>query len=140
MPRFALAVALASLLTLPCLAGAQESPPPLPALTPDQSRQVQQEIDRYRNETEQRVARGEITPDEAERLLQWREWQLAQQAAGLAPPPERLVATPAPYPAAPYAYYPPYYAPYYTAPAPIFWGLSVCAGRSFHHGFGSFCF
>ena len=26
-----------------------------------------------------RVARGEITPDDAERLLQWRQWQVAQQ-------------------------------------------------------------
>ena len=34
-------------------------------------------------------------------------------------------------------YYPyPYYAPYYVAPG---WGLSVCAGRAFRHGFGSFC-
>jgi hypothetical protein len=141
MPRLALTLALAGLLALPCVAGAQADTPPLPALTPDQSRQVQQEIDQYRRDTEQRVARGEITPDEAERLLQWREWQLAQQAAGLAPPPpERFAVTPAPYPVRPYAYYPPpYYAPYYSAPAPVFWGLSVCAGRSFHHGFGSFC-
>ena len=36
----------------------------------------------------------------------------------------------------PYPYYGPYYAPGYAVPG---WGVSVCAGRAFHHGFGSFC-
>jgi hypothetical protein len=143
MKRFALVLALAALAALPFAASAQADLPPLPTLTPTQSQQVRQEIDRYRRDTENRVARGEITPDEAERLLQWRQWQVAQQVAGLAPAPpaaEPLVGAPGPYAPAPYPYpyYDrPYYAPYYAGPP--YWGLSFCAGRSFHRGFGGFC-
>ena len=110
---------------------------------------MQNELDAYRRETDARVARGDITRDEAQRLVQWRQWQLAQQAAGLAPlpprPSERVAAMPPAYPLPPppvylpppsvypYPYYypPPYYAPW--------WGVSVCAGRAYRHGFGSFC-
>src|SRR5438067_6477230 len=126
-------------------AGAPASPP----LSAEQAQQVQNELDAYRRETDARVARGDITRDEAQRLVQWRQWQLAQQAAGLAPlpppPSERVAAMPRAYPLppppvylpppsvypSPYYYSPPYYAPW--------WGVSVCAGRAYRHGFGSFC-
>ena len=166
MKRFAVTIAAAMLATLPLCSQAQDAAgqpsdaataplsldqgtPSMPPLTADQSQQIRNEMDAYRRETDARVARGEITPDEAQRLLQWREWQLAQQAAGLAPAPpppqSRVAAAPPPYPAPPppryyypypYPYYypAPYYGPYY---APF--GVSVCAGRAWHHGFGSFC-
>jgi len=69
------------------LALAQATPPPMPSLTPQQSAAVQQRVDAYRQQTESRVARGEITADEADRLIQWREWQIARQVAGNRPPP-----------------------------------------------------
>ena len=123
MKRMIMAVAAATLAIVPTALLAQDATPSAQALSASQAQQVQREMDGYRRETDARVARGEITPDEAQRLLQWREWQLAQQAAGLAPAP-------------PYYYPYPYYAPYYVGPG---WGLSVCAGRAFHRGFGSFC-
>ncbi len=88
---------------------AQSAPPPLPAMTPQQSSDVQQRIDRYRTETNARVARGEITPDEANRLVQWREWQFARQIT-LAP---RFVDRRAPmdYDARPGGPVPPDYSP-----------------------------
>lgn len=61
---------------------AQATPPPMPSLTPQQSATVQQRVDVYRQQTDSRVARGEITADEADRLVQWREWQIARQVAG----------------------------------------------------------
>jgi len=122
---------------------AQDATPTPPSLSAAQSQQVQTEMQSYRREIDARIARGDITPDEAQRLLQWREWQLAQQAAGLAPspppPPDRVVVGPPVYPVPPPRYY--YPSPYYY-PAPYYapgWGVSVCAGRAFHHGFGSFC-
>jgi hypothetical protein len=146
MNRIIMAVAAATLATLSTTLRAEDAATPsAPALSAAQAQEVEKEMDAYRRETGARVARGEITPDEAQRLLQWREWQLSQQAAGLAPAPPPpasrvVVAPPAPYPPPPYyypyPYYGPYYAPYYVAPA---WGLSVCAGRAFRHGFGSFC-
>jgi hypothetical protein len=146
MKRHALFLLLAGLVAaLPV--GAQSDPPPLPSLTAEQASRVQQELARYRADTEARVARGEITPDESERLIAWREWQLAQQAAGLAPRPpqivERTIVAPA-YPPAPYYaprpyYYGPYYGPYYAPPAPVYWGLSLCAGRAYRSGWGSVC-
>ena len=140
MKRMIMAVAAATLAIVPNALLAQDATPPVPPLSTSQAQQVQREMDAYRRETDARVAHGEITPDEAQRLLQWREWQLAQQAAGLAPAPpppaERVVVAPPPYPAPPYYYPYPYYAPYYVGPG---WGLSVCAGRAFHRGFGSFC-
>jgi len=136
MKRMIVTVAAATLATLSTALFAQTGAPTAPPLTATQSQQVQQEMDAYRRETDARIARGEITPDEAQRLVQWREWQLTQRAAGLAPPPAppppRVVVAPPPPPY--YAY--PYYGPYYAVP---WWGVSVCAGRGFRHGFASFC-
>ena len=72
-------VALAAATPLP--SAAQPSPPELPALTQQQSQDLAERMDAYRRYTDERVARGEITPDEASRLLSWREWQLARQIA-----------------------------------------------------------
>src|SRR5437660_2862569 len=120
MKRMIMAVAAAALATLPNALLAQDVEASAPPLSAAQAQQVQREMDLYRRETDARVARGEITPDEAQRLLQWREWQLAQQAAGLAPAPpppaERIVVAPPPYPPPRYYYPYPYYAPYYVAP------------------------
>jgi hypothetical protein len=143
MKRLALAAALAMLAAGPAAVGAQAPPPPLPELTAAQSAQVQQEVSRYRADTEARVARGEITPDEAELLIAWREWQLAQQAAGLAPRAPQIVERTgvAPYYApAPWYGYGPYWGPYYAPRPPVYWGLSFCAGRAWRSGWGSFCF
>ena len=144
-------IAIALLVGAPPPAFAQEAPspapsgpPPLPQLTPQQSADVQQRIDDYRTRTQGRVARGEITPDEAERLIGWREWQLARQAAGQAPsapmvydspPPDYVVVAPRPY-------YGPYYypSPYYWGPRRYYWGPTICAGGFGHHVAGSFCF
>jgi len=131
------------------IAAAQSTPPPLPPMTTEQAEQVSQALGLYRSDTEARVGRGAITPDEAELLIAWRQWQLAQQATGQAPPPSQPMAGP-PGAAAPYvypgrpAYVAPYYAaPYYTppyyAPAPYYWGFSVCGGRGYRNGWASFC-
>jgi hypothetical protein len=74
-------IAIALLAGVPC-ALAQSSPPPLPSLTPQQSATLEQRLDSYRRQTEDRVSRGEITADEADRLIKWREWQIARQVAG----------------------------------------------------------
>src|SRR5215216_1754833 len=102
MKRIIMAIAGATLATLPiALRAADAATPSPPALSAAQARQVEMEMDAYRRETDARAARGEITPDEAQRLLQWRQWQLSQQAAGLAPapppPPNRVVVAPPPY-------------------------------------------
>ena len=139
---------------------AQSSPPPLPQLTPEQSQTVDERLDLYRRETEARVSRGEITAAEADRLLAWREWQIARQVAGLtneaaasddvppdyhgapqppdyvAPPPGYVVVQPPPY-YGPYYRYP---APYYYAPRPYYWGPAVCAGGFGRHFGGRICF
>ena len=142
------------LIGAPPLAMAQSNPAALPALTADQSANVEREMQLYRREVDDRVARREITPDEAQRLLGWREWQLAQQAAGLASPPRVAQRPPDAAPMSvdrlydyyPYTYYPyrpyPYYVapgPYYWAPWP-YWGLSVCAGGWGHRWGGRVCF
>lgn len=124
-------------------ASAQPSPPALPALTQQQSQDVQAHLDAYRRATDARVARGEITADEAGRLLMWREWQLAQQAAGRAratgapgpaysdsPPPDYDASRPPDYDASRPPDYdasrpPDYYAPrapdyYVVEPAPVY--------------------
>jgi hypothetical protein len=133
-----------------------------------QSAQVDQRFALYRAEVDARVARGELAPDEAWRLLRWHEWQLTQQAAGAAPPSvivERQAQTDAlraeswagamaaggyadprgwgggAYGArgAPFAY-----GPWRAAPG---WDggfllprASVCVGGSSGNGFGSLCF
>ena len=150
----ALALAAASsVVALP--AAAQAVAPPLPALTAEQSDNLNRELTPYRQEVDERVAHGEITPDQAQRLLEWRRWQLARQIAGLAPPEAPMVAQqqygyPQPYgypqqyayppqyvypPPAPAYAYDPWYRPYYYGPR-----ISVCAGGAGHHGFASFCF
>ena len=144
MKRLMTTIAAATLAILSNPSPGQDAAPTLPPLNAAQQQQVQSEMDAYRQETDARVSRGEITSDEAQRLLRWREWQLAQQAAGLAPSPPpppagRVVVAPPPYPPPPAAYY--YPSPYYY-PAPYYgpaWGLSLCAGRAYRHGFGSFC-
>ena len=148
-------------------AHAQPSPPPIPALTPEQSATVYQRLDAYREETERRVARGEITQNEADKLLDWRQWQIARQVAAIAPPsasrdevpsdyareappdysrggvPADVYAPPPPRrdyaDVAPPPYYYRYPAPYYGAPYPYF-GPSVCAGGFGHHFGGRICF
>jgi hypothetical protein len=147
----ALAVALAA---APPGADAQSAPPPLPALTQQQSQDLQARIDAYRRQTDERVARGEITPDEAERLVAWREWQIARQIASAAArpqvdedapadyydarPPRDVYVTPAP------AYGPYYYPAPYWGPRPYapyaYWGPSICAGGFGHHFGGRVCF
>jgi hypothetical protein len=152
MKRIILATALAA------LAGggnalAQSSPPPLPKLDAQQSADVGQQLSLYRTEIEGRVARGEITAAEADRLIAWRHWQLAQSAAGLAPPgdvPPGPIADAPPRPVQQYYYSPPpvyyaappvYYAPpAYYAPYPYYWGPRVCAGGFGRHFGGRFCF
>lgn len=89
------ALALALLVGAP-VALAQSAPPPLPAMTAEQSVSVQQRLDAYRRETEVRVSRGEITADEADRLLRWREWQLAREVTGGSSPSPASGATTAP--------------------------------------------
>jgi hypothetical protein len=148
MRKYALMAALACACAGTGVARAQDVPP-LPPLTEAQAADVRQNLDAYRAETHARVARGEILPDDAERLLRWREWQLAQQAAGLAPPPtvpttSEPPVTP-PYAAAPYypprAYYgAPYYRPYpYYYGAPVYFGASICAGGVGHNFAGRIC-
>jgi hypothetical protein len=155
----ALAIALAC--GSPALA--QSSPPPLPELTPEQSQTVEQRLDAYRTQTEQRVSRGEITSDEADRLIAWREWQIARQVAGGAsaapsdvppdyrPPPgpadyaapvprDYVVVQPPPYYGPYYRYPAPYSVPYYAPPRPYYWGPAVCAGGFGRHFGGRICF
>lgn len=150
MQRLALTLALAALATAyTAAAGAQPSPPALPQLSASQSADVQRQLELDRTEINGRVARGEITAADGDRLLRWREWQIAQQVTGAAPPPGPIVeqAPPAAPPdyyytaPAPAVVYPaPYYAPYYYAPRPYYWGPVVCAGGWGRHFGGRFCF
>ena len=163
---FALSGLTLALLAAAPFARAQSSPPPLPALTPQQSASVQQRLDAYRKETEARVSRGEITADEADRLLRWREWQVARQVSAVSSgpsasaqgevPPDYDESTPRDY--APRQYVPPrdyavvepapYYVPYYRYPAPYYWGPprpyywgpAICAGGFGRHFGGRICF
>jgi len=166
---FALSTIAVALLVGASFANAQSSPPPLPALTPEQSATVDQRIDAYREETQRRVARGEITQNEADKLLDWREWQIAREIATTSPPSASRSDVPPDYsgaaapddsragaPAEVYApppprrdyvvvapppspYYYRYPAPYYATPYPYF-GPSVCAGGFGHHFGGRICF
>ena len=162
-----------SAVTLAFVAGApfahaQASPPSMPSLTAEQSAAVRQQLDPYRQETEQRVRRGEITQNEADNLLKWREWQIAQQVQGATPPTQAGDVPPdytgdvspeysrgdvppgyyAPPPRRDYVVVspPPYYGPYYRYPAPYYWGPypyygpSICAGGFGHHIGGRICF
>ena len=132
------ALALAGALT--ALAGstwAQSVAPPLPALTAEQSENLNRELTRSRPDVDSRVARGELTSDEAQRLVEWRRWQLARQIAGLtdSEPPRVIVQRQYVYAPPPPYYYDPWYRPYYWGPR-----VSVCAGGFGRHSFGSICF
>ncbi|MEO8975737.1 MAG: hypothetical protein ABI552_08265 [Casimicrobiaceae bacterium] len=131
-----------------------------PAEPPASVQWVDQQVAQYRTQVEARVARGDMSPDEAERLIGWHRWQLQQQAAGQAPAPaiiarqnadddaRRRVAANAPYPPAYYGaypapYYPPAYTPYYYDPryrGPLVPGISVCTGGFGRHYSAAFCF
>lgn len=126
-----------------------------PASTPPASEQwVDQQTAKYRSEVEARVARGDLNPDEAERLIGWRHWQLQQQAAGHAPAPQIMarqnaaeangVVVPGPggyYPPYPTPYYAPYYGGWYRPGyGPFVPGISVCTGGFGHHYAASVCF
>ena len=163
MKRLALAAALAACAGGFSLGAAAQSDvtPPLPQLSSEQSADVEQQLSLYRTEVNGRVARGEITAAEGERLLSWRRWQLAQAATGQAsrasgvPPGPIADVPPGPIADAPPStvvreyYYRPYYAPppvyyypppvYYGSPA-YFWGPRVCAGGFGHHFGGRVCF
>jgi hypothetical protein len=138
------AVAAAFALALPATVAAQPPGEQMPALTAEQATQVQQQMAVERRAMEARVARGEATPDEAERFLGWREWQIARQVAGLAPPPPAVTSAQPPAVAYPprYIYGPaPHYAPapYYWGPR-YYWGASICAGGWGDHGGARICF
>jgi len=148
------------LLTAAASTLAQSLPPPLPALTAEQSAIVEQRMDDYRRITDARVARGDITADDAVRLMQWREWQIAQGVAGVAAPPVAAgERAPMDYDSRPPVYYEdrprdyyavepaPAYVPYYRYPTPYYWGArpyywgpTVCAGGFGRHFGGSLCF
>jgi hypothetical protein len=132
------AIAAAAALALPAVCSAQTPAPEMPTLNADQSAQVQRQISAERQTMESRVARGEVTPDEAERYLAWREWQIARQVAGLAPPPQQPSEPPARYV---YRYPAPYGPPpYYWGPRYYYGGPVVCAGGWGHHVGGRVCF
>ncbi|MEP7208204.1 MAG: hypothetical protein ABI920_14800 [Casimicrobiaceae bacterium] len=120
------------------------SPPALPALSPEQSANLNAEMTRYREWVDGRQARNEISAEEAQRLVEWRHWQLARQIAGLAAPAPRVVVQREyVYPAYDpwYRPYDPWYRPYYYAPR-AYYGprVSFCAGGFGRHSFGSLCF
>ncbi|MEO5698888.1 MAG: hypothetical protein ABIS17_14255 [Casimicrobiaceae bacterium] len=123
-------------------------PPALPALSPEQSANLNAEMTRYREWVDGRLARSEINAEEAQRLVEWRRWQLARQIAGLAAAEPRVVVHreyvyPAVYPAYDpwYRPYDPWYRPHYYAPRAYFGPrLSICAGGWGRHSFGSLCF
>ena len=123
------------------IASAQSSPPALPALTPAQSQELTARMESYRRTTDARVARNEITADEASRLTQWREWQIARElstrsaspASGTMRAPSDFASIPPDYReqaplddrnGVPPDYYTlepaPVYVPYYTPSAPYY--------------------
>jgi hypothetical protein len=114
-----------------------------PQLDAAPSAEVKRQVDQYRTEVDGRIARGEITPVEAGRLMQWREWQITQQVMGMAPPPGPIVEeAPAPVVRTYVPYYAPYpyYGPAYYGSAPYYWGARVCAGGFGRHFGGRVCF
>ena len=155
MTRTIAAVMLAVSLSAPAVASTM--PPALPKLDAAQLSQLDGRMKLLRDEVEGRVRRGDLTAEEAERLLAWRKWQIARQIAGLAPPnpayitpnyppqlgetgvpPDYRAAPPAQlYYSVPYVVYPPWPAyawpdGWYGSPWPPFaWGATVCGG-----GFG----
>jgi hypothetical protein len=136
MKRLALVAALASLAAAPVVfaqsvppdytpppsAGAplpapSGSVPAMPSLDANQSAEVQRQLAPYRSQVDARVARGEISADDAGRLLQWREWQIAQQVGGRTAPP-RLAYNQAPQPGDLYDQAPPPNGAYDQGPPP----------------------
>ena len=133
-------VAFAALLAISAVALAQGPVSATPPLTAAQAAAVQAELDAYRRDVDARLAAGAITPDEAQKLMAWRQFQLAQQVAGAAPPPDIIALqaqADAQRPVTPYFIY--------DAPPPAFgllWAVrpSICAG-GFSRGWGgSVCF
>ena len=155
MKQFISISVIALALTAGAASAQSSTPPPLPALTQQQRQEVDARIDAYRRITDERVARGEITADEAARLVQWREWQIARQTLAQAaippdyrevpradasqppdyrePPADYYTVEPpsgyVPYRyATPYyaaPYYGPYYGPYWGPRPYAYWGPSV---------------
>ena len=164
LPVAMLAVAMLALVSS-ARGVASTMPPPLPSLDATQSSRLDERMKLVRDDIEGRVKRGDLTASEAERLLAWREWQIAQQIAGIAPPPPQYItpnyaprpgeagvppdyrpAPPAPsYYTVPYPVYAPWpgYAwPYgwYGAPWPAFgWGATICGGGFGHHFRAGIC-
>jgi hypothetical protein len=129
--------------TLAASAAFAQSPvPDTPPLTPAQAQDVQRELDAYRQDVALRQAQGNVTAEEAQRLIMWRQYQLALQVTGTATPSqiierqaqadsERMAVTSA------YGYYP--------GIAPLLgaiWMLrpTVCAASAGHNWGGSVCF
>ncbi|MEJ7670289.1 MAG: hypothetical protein WKH97_16490 [Casimicrobiaceae bacterium] len=153
VPLIALAAA-GLLFAVVSSSSAETAPPPLPTLTAEQSANLEQEMERYRQDVGARVALRQVTEAEAQRLVAWRRWQLARQVAGLAPPRVEVAPTfveTNPHYGRPYYYGRPYaYAsPYHWEPRPYFWGaepyywgprISFCAGGFGRRAFGSLCF
>ncbi len=88
-----------------------------------------------------RIARGDITADEGDRLLKWREWQIARQIARdschLVPPLERKDESPAPY-YGPYVRYPA--GDYWSTPPWVYWGPTICTSGFGRHFGMRICF
>ena len=84
------AVVFAAALGAACAALAQGPVSATPPLTAAQVAAVQAELDAYRRDVEMRFAQGSLTHDEAQRLMAWRQFQLAQQAAGTTAPSQIL--------------------------------------------------
>ena len=139
--KYRFAFALGALVFAFSAAG-QAPPPPPPALAAAQSEAVQQQLNLYRKEVDARLARGDITRDKAQRLVDWRAWQLAQQQSGLAPRSEVLErqaqadAERAAWEREIYLSQPYYYAP----PPAVYWGPVICAGGWRRHVHGTVCF
>jgi len=153
-PLFIVLTATGLLFAMVPSSSAETAPPPLPALSAEQSANLEQELTRYRQDVDARVARNDVTEAEAKRLLAWRRWQLARQVTGLAPQPVEVApifvetnpyyGRPYSY-GSPYDYAPPYYwepRPFYSGPAPFYWAprISICAGGFGRRAFGSLCF
>ena len=149
MTRTIAAAMLAFALAAPAIASTM--PPPLPTLDAAQSSRLDERMRLLRHEIDGRVSRGEMTASEAERLLAWREWQIARQIAGIAPPnPAYVTPNYPPQPGEPgvppdYRAAPP--APlYYSAPYPVYapwpafgWGATVCGGGFGRHFRAGIC-
>lgn len=146
---FPLVAAMLALTALPAAAQTSTAAGSV-RLTEQEQAYVNNTLSAYKNEVDARLARGDITPDEAQRLLAWRQWQLSQQLAGTAPSsnilegqaPADAQRAAAPRPPYPYPYYAPWgYGGYYAAPyapGPAFYG-GVCLGGASRNFAGRVC-